>query len=288
MTAVSYLFDAPGPKGRRRIVVGSVVGGIVVAGMTAYAAVELAAKGQFAAAKWVPFVSNRELLLFLLTGLVNTMKAAVISLALALVLGTALAVGRLSRPAIIRVPCTAFLELVRGAPVLLTMFFLFLAFPRVFKIDLPPFWTVVLALTLYNGSVIAEIIRAGVLTLPKGQSEAASALGLRRSQTMRLILLPQAFRIMLPSLVSQLVVLTKDSALGFIIGYQELTAQAQSAALLLNNPLQTFVVVGLVYVVINSMLSAISGFLSRRQGRSHASHASDLVQPLVIEGRAPA
>jgi glutamate transport system permease protein len=265
--ADSHLFDAPGPRAVRRTMIGSIVAAALAVVLIAYALMQLSDKGQLVAAKWSPFV-NPDLIKFLLHGLAYTAGAAVVSLGLALVLGIALGVGRLTKTAIIRVPCVAVVELARGLPVLLSMLFLFLAFPLAFHIDLPAFWTVVLALTLYNGAVIAEIVRAGVLTLPKGQREAAYAVGLTWGQTMLLVLLPQALRIMLPSLISQLVVLIKDSALGFIVGYQELTAQAQSAALLFNNPLQTYVVVGVVYILINSVLSEASTYLGERQKRA--------------------
>lgn len=267
--ADSHLFDAPGPKAIRRIVIGSVVAGMLAVALIAYALVQLSDKGQLDAVKWSPFVTNPDLIKFLLLGLANTVAAAIVSLGLALVLGIALGVGRLSQTEYIRTPCIAVVELGRGLPVLLSMLFLFLAFPLAFHIDLPAFWTVVLALTLYNGAVIAEIVRAGVLTLPKGQREAAIAMGLTWRQTMGLVLLPQALRIMLPSLISQLVVLIKDSALGFIVGYQELAAQAQSAALLLNNPLQTYVIVGVVYILLNSVLSEASTYLGERQKRAY-------------------
>ena len=264
-----HLFDAPGPKAIRRTIVVSVVAGVLAAAAIAYALVRLADNGQLAAAKWSPFVTNADLIKFLLQGLVETVMAALVSLGFSFVLGIGLGVGRLSHVEFLRRPCVAVVELVRGMPVLLNMLFLFLAFPLVFHIDIPAFWTVVLALTLYNAAVIAEIVRAGVLTLPKGQREAAYAVGLTWGQTMRLVLLPQALRIMLPSLINQLVILIKDSALGFIVGYQELTAQAQSAALLFNNPLQTFAIVGVVYIILNVILSAASNYISERQKRAN-------------------
>jgi glutamate transport system permease protein len=267
--ADSHLFDEPGPKAVQRTVIGSVIAGAVAVAFVAYALLQLADRGQLKAAKWLPFVTNLDLLKFLLEGLVNTVAAAIVALGLALVLGIALGVGRLSHLAFVRLPCVAIVELARGLPVLLSMLFLFLAFPKVFHIDLPAFWTVVLALMLYNGAVIAEIVRAGVLTLPRGQREAAMAMGLTWGQMMRLVLLPQALRIMLPTLISQLVVLIKDSALGFIVGYQELAAQAQSAALLFNNPLQTFAIIAVVYILLNSALSEASTYLGERQKRAY-------------------
>jgi glutamate transport system permease protein len=282
--ADSHLFDAPGPKAIRRTIIGSGVAAVLAIALIVYVLMELSAKGQLSAAKWSPFLKH-DLIKFLLHGLANTAGAAVVSLGLALVFGIALGVGRLAQTAIVRMPCVAIVELGRGLPVLLSMLFLFLAFPLAFHIDLPAFWTVVLALVLYNGAVIAEIVRAGVLTLPKGQREAAFAIGLTGTQTMRLVLLPQALRIMLPSLISQLVVLIKDSALGFIVGYQELTAQAQSAALLFNNPLQTYVVVGVVYILVNSVLSEASTYLGERQKRTLSQKVVAAGDAVPIESR---
>jgi glutamate transport system permease protein len=274
------LFDKPGPRAARRTTIFTVGAIVLIAIVLACAVVELSAKGQFEAAKWSP-LKDPKLILFLLHGLQNTIGAAAVSLVLALMLGIGLAVGRLSDATFVRVPCVVIVELARAAPVLLSMLFLFLAFPLAFHIDLSAFWTVVLALTFYNGAAIAEIVRAGVLTLPSGQREAAYAIGLRWWQTMRLILLPQALRVMLPSLISQLIVLIKDSALGFIVGYQELAAQAQSAALLFNNPLQTYVVVGLVFVLLNSALSWVSAYVSRRQARTDNREQATVVGPEI-------
>lgn len=266
MNATHTLFDAPGPRTRRRILIGSILGGLVAIVGAVFIYLKLAANGQMDADKWLPFITQPELQLFLLSGLLNTAKVAIVSLGLAMTLGIALALCRMSPLAWVYWPATVVLEIARGAPVLLSILFLFLAFPKVFGIDLPAFWTIVLALTLYNGAVIAEIVRAGVQSLPRGQNEAAIAIGLTWWQSMRMILLPQALRVMLPSLISQLVVLIKDSALGFIVGYQELTMQGQSASLILNNPLQTYFVIGMVYVAINSALSATGNHISAHRG----------------------
>jgi glutamate transport system permease protein len=277
----AHVFDAPGPKAIRRTIMGSILAIVLVIGAVSYACTELYKKGQFDGAKWLPFIQNSDLLKFLGGGVLNTVEAAIAALLFALVLGIGLGVGRLCPNKSISVVCTLFLEFVRGAPVLLSMLFLFIAFPLAFGIQLSAFWTVVLALTLYHGAVIAEIVRAGVLTISTGQQEAAFALGLRWWQTMRLVMLPQALRVMLPSLMSQLVVLIKDSSLGFIVGYEELTERAQSAALLLNNPLQTFVVVGLVYVVINSTLSDVSEYVSKRQQRMPGQPKAAAKMPII-------
>jgi glutamate transport system permease protein len=118
--------------------------------------------------------------------------------------------------------------------------------------------------------VIAEIIRAGVQSIPKGQTEAAYALGLSRGQTLRMVLLPQAVRVMLPALISQLVVLLKDTSLGFVIGFSELLRTGGQLVQVLRNPLQMYIAVALVYIVINSLLSALAGYVEGRQRRTSA------------------
>lgn len=261
------LFDVPGPIARRRTIIGSVIAGVIVVVLVWLVGDRLAANGQFEAEKWSPFIEQQGLIAFLGQGILATLTAAVAALAFALILGIALAVGRLSNQRWLRGVCTAIVELFRGAPVLLMMLFFFLAFPIVFGLDFPPFWTVVLALTLFNGAVICEVVRAGVASLPRGQEEAACAIGMRRMQVLQFILLPQALRLMLPTLISQFVVLLKDTSLGFVVGYQELLQRSQVVQLMFNNPLQTFAITAVLYIIINSVVSRLSHWVSDRQAR---------------------
>ncbi len=136
-------------------------------------------------------------------------------------LGFILAIGRMSDHRWVRLPVGWVVELLRAVPVLVFMLLLYYGLPVV-GIKMSSYWAVVIALILYNGSVLSEVIRAGVEALPRGQSEAGYAVGLRKSGVMRLILLPQAIRAMLPVIIAQLVVTLKDTALGFIITYPEL------------------------------------------------------------------
>src|SRR5918996_4908451 len=147
---------------------------------------------------------------------------------LAMAVGAVLAVGRLSRRRWLAVAAGAWVELFRGLPLLLLILFLFLGLPAA-GVTISTFWALVGGLTLYNSAVLGEIFRAGILSLPRGQTEAAYAVGLRRGQTLRMILLPQAVRLMLPALVSQLVTLLKDTSLGFVIGYAELLRSGRTA-----------------------------------------------------------
>ena len=263
----AVLYDVQGPKARRLVLISSVVGGLVLLAVLGLAARRLAANGQFEYEKYEPFLTEPLLYERLLEGLQNTLTAAAYALVLALLLGVVLAFARLSHRLWISLPAVAVIEFCRGVPLLLLIFALFLGAPLVLGIDLPALWALVIGLTLYNGVVIAEIVRAGILAIPKGQSEAAMAIGLGRGQVLRLILLPQAVRIMLPSLVSQLVVLLKDTSLGFVIGFSELLRTGQQLVQFLNNPLQMYLAVGLVYITINACLTALAGWLERRQRR---------------------
>ena len=270
----AVLYDVQGPKARRRVLISSVVGGLVLLVVLGLAARRLAANGQFEYEKYEPFLTEPLLYERLLEGLQNTLTAAAYALVLALLLGVVLAFARLSHRLWISLPAVAVIEFFRGVPLLLLIFALFLGTPLVFGIDLPALWALVIGLTLYNGAVIAEIVRAGILAIPKGQSEAAMAIGLGRGQVLRLVLLPQAVRIMLPSLVSQLVVLLKDTSLGFVIGFSELLRTGQQLVQVLNNPLQMYLAVALVYIVINAALTALAGWLERRQRRTVGSSAT--------------
>ena len=164
-------------------------------------------------------------------------------------------------------------EVFRGLPLLLVILGIFLAFPLAFSIELSALQSLVLGLTLYNGAVIAEIVRAGVLAIPRGQTEAAMAVGLGRGQVLRLVLLPQAIRIMLPALISQLVVLLKDTSLGFIIGFSELLRTGGEIVQVLNNPIQMYVAVALVFIVLNGALSLLASYVEGRQRRTTGTRA---------------
>jgi glutamate transport system permease protein len=269
----SVLYDVQGPKARRRVLIGSILGAVLVAGLLLLAARRLAANEQFEAELYEPFFTEPDLYRRLGTGLRNTVTAAAYALVLALVLGTVLAFGRLSARPWLRIPAVAVIEFFRGVPLLLLILFFFLAFPLAFGINLPPLYALVFGLTLYNGAVIAEIIRAGVQSLPPGQTEAAWAVGLSRGQTLRLVLLPQAVRIMLPALVSQLVVLLKDTSLGFVIGFEELLRIGGQAVQVLDNPIQLYVLIALIYITINLLLSRLASYLEGRQRRTYGDAA---------------
>jgi glutamate transport system permease protein len=263
----SVLYDAPGPRARRRALVGSIVGGLVVLGVLYLAYRQLDSRGQWESERWQVFTDPplgqsaedvwRSLVV---TGLGATLRAAAVSALIAAVVGLVLAIARMARVRWVRWPTTAVIEFFRGLPVVLLMFF------GVIALGLPIFSGVVFGLVIYNSSIIAEILRAGIVSLPKGQSEAAYAIGLSRTQTLLIILLPQAVRRMLPSLVSQLVVLLKDSSLGFIIGYAELLRRLQQNTQFFGQRywFQFFVVGAAIYIAVNFTLSRLAVWLEHR------------------------
>ncbi|WP_179468763.1 amino acid ABC transporter permease [Mycolicibacterium vinylchloridicum] len=285
MSTASVLFDAPGPRARvrNRIItaVTIVVAALVVWGVVA----KLAGKGQLTEAKWRPFLTANLWTTYVLPGIEGTLKAAALSIVLALILGFLLGVGRLSHNGFIRWPSAVIVEFFRAVPVLIMMIFAYFLFALydVFPSKYLALAGVVTGLTLYNGAVIAEIVRSGVGSLPRGQSEAASALGLRWGQTMRSILLPQAITSMLPVLVSQLVVVLKDTAIGYQITFVEMVRQGTVVGSSYGNYVPALIVIAVLMISVNFALSVAATRLERRLRRSKRAatpmHADSALEP---------
>ncbi|GAA4423644.1 amino acid ABC transporter permease [Georgenia halophila] len=268
----SVLFDAPGPRTRRRIRLVNLAGALVLLAVLTWVVWGLARQGQFEPAKWTPFVGSSMWNHYLLVGLANTVRAAAIAIVTSLAFGIVFGLGRLAHLAPIRWVCTVIVEFFRAIPVLIMMIFflsLFSAFDAVPSGD-APLVAVVVALTLYNGSVIAELVRSGVHNLPAGQREAAMAIGLTAGRSRRIIELPQALIAMMPSLVSQLVVILKDTALGSIITYPELLRSAERAATNWSNFIPAMIVTAAVFIVINYSLTRVAALVNRRLDRRTA------------------
>ena len=286
------LFDAPGPRGRRRARIGGVIGLLVFAGIVAVVIWRLFDTDAIDADKWEPFRDTR-IIRRLAEGLGATIRAAALAIVLALVLGVVLAAGRLSRNRLVRWPCAIFVEFFRSIPVVLLILFLYIGFASELGPigndlqDAAPEWlsdllglgqftelaALVLALGLYNGAVLAEIFRAGILAVPKGQREAAMAAGMTDRQVMRVVLLPQAARIMLPAIVSQTVVALKDTALGFIIAYQEFVRTGRLIYDSRFNIIATAIIITVVYVSLNMAIERFAIWLERRQARRYSREA---------------
>lgn len=262
------LFDVPGPRARRRQRIGTVVVGLALAALLGWVLWVLWDKEQITPEQWEPFLEPN-IVELLYEGLIDTLTAAAVAIVLAVAFGALFASGRLSDHAGLRWPSIVVIEFFRAVPLLLLIFFLFLGFGG----PLGTFWALVLGLTLYNGSVLAEIFRAGILSVPRGQSEAGYAIGMRKSQVMREILAPQAVRSMLPAIISQCVVALKDTALGFIIGAPGIVRDAERIYIApqYNNPLAVGIVLAAIFIVINYSLSRLATYLEsrmRREGRA--------------------
>ncbi|NHD17383.1 MULTISPECIES: amino acid ABC transporter permease [unclassified Actinopolyspora] len=274
----SVLYEAPGPRARRRARYASVVTALVLLAGLAWAIHRFAAEGEFAYDKWGALVDptneNFSALWTLLGGgLANTLMAAGWSILLSLVLGTLLALTRITAAAWYRWAVVGVIELLRGTPVVVLIFFSAQALPAL-GLDLPLMWGLVVGLTAYNCVIIAEIVRAGIAALPSGQSEAAYAVGMRRHQVMFSVLLPQAFRAMLPALISQLVVVLKDTSLGFTISYPEFVQRGEIAIENLGNQIQVYLVVAVVFILINYTLSRVAVHTERALSRGRKTSAA--------------
>ncbi|MEI4278549.1 amino acid ABC transporter permease [Klenkia terrae] len=264
----AYLYDEPGPRGRRRIRIASVVSVLVLAALVALMLRQFACRGQLDADRWTPFLSW-PIWEYLLVGLRGTLLAAAVVAVLGGALGVLLALGRLSPLRPLRWLCTGFIEVFRTLPVLLLIYLMLFGLPA-YGINLPVLWKLVVPLTIANAAAFAEIVRAGVLSLPRGQTEAGYSLGMRRLQVMRAVVLPQALRAVTPSLVVQLVSLLKDTSLGYVVAFTELLYRAQVLSAYNRLLVQTFLVVTLVYLVVNGLLSALASRLKRRTTRTAA------------------
>ena len=199
-------------------------------------------------------------------GLLGTLKATGMSAVLAFPLGALLALMRLSRRDGVRRLATGYIELFRSIPLLLLIYAFLLALPR-YGVNLPIFWKLVVPIVMVSSAVIAEVFRAGVLALDGGQSEAAEAIGLSYWQALRFVVLPQAVRLVLPALIAQLVTLLKESTLGYAVSYPELMKQGDFLTARTHLLLQTYVIIVVIYVVINFLLGQLAALVERRLRR---------------------
>ncbi|HMS76197.1 MAG: amino acid ABC transporter permease [Gordonia sp.] len=262
----TVLYDAPGPKAQARNRIITVAFLAVIATIAIWVIVTLAGNDQFAGEKWEPFTYWSTWKGYILPGLWRTVAAAIVSIILALILGSVLGIGRLSDHTWVRAVSGTLIEVFRAIPVLILMVFCWFLLAKygVVPSSQLAFTAVVIGLTLYNGSVIAEIIRSGINSLPNGQTEASKALGLRKGQMMRIILLPQAVTAMLPALVSQMVIALKDSALGYIIGYSEVIRSGLLSSARYGNYIPALIVIAIIMILINFGLSSLATYLEKR------------------------
>ncbi|MCX2184653.1 amino acid ABC transporter permease [Streptomyces sp. SKN60] len=271
-TATSALYDIPGPRTRQRHLIYGLISTAVLLGLAAWILYLLFDTGQFTATKWTPF-AYQGIQDLLLRGLGNTLKAFAYASVLSLALGAVLATGRLSEHRAFRWTSTLLVEFFRAMPVLVMIFFIFVA------LKVQPLPALVAGLTLYNGSVLAEVFRTGVHAVARGQREAAYALGMRKTQVMTYVLVPQAVRAMLPAIISQLVVALKDTSLGFLITYEEFLHAGKLIASNLDYDLPfipVVLVISPIYIGMCMLLSWFATWVARRERRSPRTKAVDV------------
>lgn len=258
------LYEAPGPRARRRIAIGTAASAVLLALLAALVVRQFYVTGQLAPRYW-SFLLEWPTWRFLLQGFVGTVEVALTAGAIALVLGLALMLGRTSGIAPLAALCRVVTDFFRGVPSLLLIYFFFLVVPQ-YGIQMPSFWMLTLPVALAASGVLAEVFRAGVNAVPRGQTEAGLSIGLSRWKVKTKIVLPQAIRYVIPSLISQLVVVVKDTALAYVVSYPDLMQNAQVLRTNYDALVSTFLVVAVIYILINSLINKAAVAVSRRTG----------------------
>lgn len=270
MKQQTVLFDAPGPLAMRRTRIVNIITVALVAVGIALVLVKLYEMDQLSPTRWGNALNSNAWVNYYLPGLRFTLQASVIAVITSMLFGLVFGFLRLAPIAPVRWFATVVVEFFRSVPVLVMMFFLYNYFAKVvasqgiINAADAPYYAVIVGLTLYNGAVIAELIRSGVHTLPKGQREAASAIGMTTNQSLAFVEMPQALVAMLPALMSQFVVILKDSALGYLIGFYEVLQYARQLGSGQSNMLQTLVVAAVIFIILNYLLTWLAGRLARR------------------------
>ncbi|MGX1881758.1 amino acid ABC transporter permease [Streptomyces sp. NPDC055287] len=287
------LYDVPGPRAKRRNVLFTIVFLAALAAVVWWVLRSLADKDQLEWVKWEPFFTDsRAWTTYILPGLKNTLIGSALAMVIALPLGAFFGIARLSDHWWVRGAAGTVVEFFRAIPVLILMLFANAAYSEFTDVspDNRPLYAVVTGLVLYNASVLAEVVRAGILSLPAGQTDAARAVGMRKGQVMRFVLLPQSVTAMLPALVSQLVVIVKDTALGgALLGFSELLASVRPMSANYGaNTIASFTVVAVIYVLVNFALTTFASWLEGRLRRGRKSTGAvvgaDAVEDLATPG----
>lgn len=266
-TTERILFDAPGPRGRARIRIATVIVAVVVLGLLALAVVEFSSHGQLASRKWLPFRVSQIWTKFLLPGLGSTLVVTAVATAFALPLGIGVALARLSRTGAVAVLARGYIELFRSLPVLLLLYVFQLGLPRA-GITLPVFWQLTIPIVISSVAYTAALVGAGVRSLERGQFEAAESIGLRYWQMMRLVVLPQVIRRLLPALITEVVAILIATTLGYAVSFTELLHNAQTIGQFYQVPVQAYLVVAVIYIVVNGVLSRVATLVQSRQAGS--------------------
>lgn len=269
-TATQVLFDAPGPKGRARIALLSILSSVAILAVIGLGLWQFQKNGQLDPNKWVVYL-RADYLAFLGRGLLGTLKVTAVAAVVAFPFGLLLALARLSRFGALSRAATVWIEFFRGIPMLLVVYAFLLALPA-YGVTVPRFWMLVIPMILVSAATTAEVFRAGIKAVDIGQHEAAAAIGLGRRDALLSVILPQAVRLVLPSLILALVTLLKDSTLGYVVSYNELQFQGKTMVSITRYLVQTYVVVSVIYIALNFLLTRIALALdARMKARASAS-----------------
>jgi polar amino acid transport system permease protein len=205
----------------------------------------------------------------LLDSFLTTLLLSTIAVVVGTLVGAVVAVLRTLNVGILNVVLRAYVELFRGTPLLMQLFFVYFGLPML-GVNVDKFWAAFSAISLYTGAYVAEVFRAGVEAVPRGQVEASTALGLTFVQRLTYVIAPQALRVALPPLVGVYVSVIKDTSLATVIGYNELMRRAMELVLQYGRPLEIFLIVGILYFIICFPISKFSEWLERRLARNGA------------------
>ncbi len=267
------LYEAPGPKTRRRTVIGTVVSLVLLAVAIFFIIRQFYITDQFNERYW-SFLLEWSTWRFLLEGLWGTIQVAIMSGIISMALGLLLMLGRIGQNKIVSGICHVLTDLFRSLPSLLLIYFFFLVIPK-YGIRMPSFWMLTIPISLAASGVLAEVFRAGVNAVPKGQTEAAMSIGLTHGKIVRKIILPQALRIVIPSLVSQLVVVVKDTTVAYVVSFPDLM---QNTRVLISNYdalVSMYFVVAIIYILINYAINQLSIYLAHRSGNKIVTRTSE-------------
>ena len=259
-----YLYEEPGPETRRRVAIGTAISAVVVAALLALVVYQFWATGQLDPKYW-EFFTWGTTWAFLFQGFEGTISVSLSAGAIALVLGLLLMFGRVSGIKPLSALCRVVTDFFRGVPSLLLIYFFFLVVPQ-YGIKMASFWMLTLPVGLAASGVLAEVFRAGVNAVPRGQTEAALALGMRPWRVMVKIVLPQAIRYVIPSLISQLVVVVKDTTVAYVVSYPDMLQNARVLITNYNALVSTYFVVAIIYILLNFAINQLSVYVARRTG----------------------
>lgn len=266
MFARDALYEPPGPRARRRVAAATVVSLIALAALVAGIIRRFYITGQLDAKYW-SFFARATTWRFLGEGLIGTLEAAAAAGVMAFLLGFLMMLARISGSRALRGLGTALVEFTRGVPTLLFIYFFFLVLPQL-GISLAAFWKISIPVAISASGVVAEVLRSGVNAVPKGQKEAALSLGMSGSSVFLKVVFPQAIRYVIPALISELVIVVKDTTFAYVVNFPDLM---QNARVLISNYdalVAVYLVVAVIYILINYLLNRASAFVASRRSKT--------------------